>query len=97
MQVPVLVRFWAEDGVWNASAMDIPVAVFGDTFEDARRNFEQALISHFEVLCEMDQMQQTVRILLSKAKERGSVDRIPARQMFEKYLISPEEPCFAHA
>ena len=52
--VPILVRFWQEDGVWNASALDISVAVFGNSFEEARSNFEEALAHHLEVVSEMN-------------------------------------------
>ena len=32
-EMPVLCKFWQEDGVWNGSAQDLPVAVFGETIE----------------------------------------------------------------
>lgn len=96
LDVPVLVRFWPEDGVWNASAMDIPVAVFGDTFEEARSHFEEALARHIEILCEMNQMDQTIKILSKAAKDREFYDRIPAQQPFERYLVDREGLRFAH-
>jgi predicted RNase H-like HicB family nuclease len=94
--IPILVRFWQEDGVWNASAMDISVAVFGYTFEEARRNFEEALARHFEVLCEMNQIDRTIKILSKAAKDRGFYDRIQPRETYEKFLVPPTGPHFAH-
>jgi predicted RNase H-like HicB family nuclease len=82
--------------VWNASAMDIPVAVFGDSFEEARTHFEEAIVSHFEVLCETNRIDSTVKHLMTMAKDRGFYERIPPRQAFEKFMINPEEPCLAH-
>lgn len=91
--VPVLVRFWSEDGVWNASAMDIPVAVFGESFEDARTHFEEALLSHFEILCERNQIESTLKILVRAVKDRGFYERIQPRQTFEKFVFNSQELC----
>ena len=91
--VPVLVRFWSEDGVWNASAMDIPVAVFGESFEEARAHFEEALASHFEILCERNQIEGTIKILLRAAKDRGFYERIQPRETFEKFVFNSQELC----
>lgn len=92
-KVPVLVRFWEEDGVWNASAMDLSVAVFGDTFEEARRNFESAIKEHFELLCELKKMHATATRLLKAAEDRHFYDRIAPRQTFEKFIVDAQEPC----
>jgi predicted RNase H-like HicB family nuclease len=87
----VLVRFWQEDGVWNASALDISVAVFGDTFEDARNNFEQAMIAHFEILVEMNKVKGTIKKLVQAAQKRGFYDRIRPRETFEKFPVRTDE------
>jgi hypothetical protein len=73
--------------------MDIPVAVFGESFEDARRNFEAAILAHFEVLCETNQIESTVKALLRAADDLHFYERIPPRQAFEKVLVNPQEPC----
>ena len=95
--VPILVRFWQEDGVWNASALDISVAVFGNSFEEARSNFEEALARHFEVLQEMKQLPQTIRILQRAAKDRGFYQRIEPGSPFETFPLPDLEHHFAHA
>ena len=95
--VPILVRFWQEDGVWNASAMDISVAVFGNSFEEARSNFEEALARHFEVLREMKQLSQTIRDLRRAAKDRGFYQRIEPGSPFETFSLPNLEHHFAHA
>jgi len=46
--LPVLCRFWNEDGVWNGSAEDVAVAVFGQTLEEAINNLRAAVQNHFE-------------------------------------------------
>jgi predicted RNase H-like HicB family nuclease len=95
--VPILVRFWQEDGVWNASAFDLAVAVFGDTFEEARSNFEVALDSHFALLVDMGRAVATVRRLKRIAKDRGFyADRMKPRQTVEQFEIPREmEACLA--
>jgi predicted RNase H-like HicB family nuclease len=50
MNLPALCRFWREDGVWNASAVDLPIAVFGDTIEEAQSNMSDALTAHLNAL-----------------------------------------------
>jgi len=94
----VLVRFRHEDGVWNASALDIPVAVFGGTFEEAESNFEEALKAHFEVLVEFNQARQTIQHLVKVAQDRGLYDRIEPREIVTKFpVIEPETPELCHA
>ncbi len=97
LAVPVLVRFWQEDRVWNASAMDISVAVFGDTFEEARSNFEEALTAHFEVLCEMNQIDRTIEMLAHAAKSREFYKRIQPREPYQTFMVPPTRPRLAHA
>jgi predicted RNase H-like HicB family nuclease len=93
--VPILVRFWQEDDVWNASAFDLAVSVFGDTFEEARSNFENALDSHFALLVELGRTAETVKRLKGVAKERGFyTQRIKPRQTVEQFEIPREmEAC----
>lgn len=93
---PILVRFWSEDEVWNASALDIGVAVCGDSFEDARKNFEEALDCHFELLMKLGRAEETVERLRIAAFDRGFYDRIKPRETFEKFPIpTGMAPCFA--
>lgn len=46
--IPVLCRFWKEGNVWNGTAEDLAVAVFGKTFEEATANLREALQSHLD-------------------------------------------------
>jgi predicted RNase H-like HicB family nuclease len=92
VNVPILVRLWPEDGVWNASAFDLSVAVFGDTYEDAKRNFEEALDSHFALLVELGRAAETVKRLKRIAKERGFyAARIKPGQAVEQFEIPRHE------
>lgn len=88
----VLVRFWPEEdgGGWNASAFDIPVVVCGNSFEDARKNFEEALVAHFETLCDEGQLRKTISRLIKAAKARGFYERIRPSETFEKFPVRPE-------
>jgi predicted RNase H-like HicB family nuclease len=90
--VPILVQLWAEDGVWNASAFDLPVAAFGDTYEDARKNFDDALDSHIALLMELDRYTATLKRLKRIAKERGFYeDRIKPGLAVEQFDIPRQE------
>jgi predicted RNase H-like HicB family nuclease len=86
----VLVKFWPEDGVWNASAMDIPVAVFGETFEEAQHNFEDALTAHFETLADAGQLKSALVSLRKIAGDREMFDRIQPRVTFQKFPVAEE-------
>lgn len=69
--VPILCKLWSEDGVWNAISADLPVAVFGDTFEEAKANLEEALIGHFAALEQTGQLKNTIELMMRKAHEYG--------------------------
>lgn len=70
VQIPVLCRFSKEDEVWNGSAEDLPVAVCGDTFEQAQCNLFEAIIAHLESIQEVGDIQATIEHLRACAKER---------------------------
>jgi predicted RNase H-like HicB family nuclease len=97
VELPILVRLWEEDGVWNVSAFDLPVAVYGNTFDEARTNFEEALDAHFELLVEMRRAKEVVADLRAAALDRGFYDRIKPRETVEKFMLnSPKlELCLA--
>ena len=51
--IPILVRIWHEDGVWNVSAFDLPIVIFDEDLEQARKYFGEATCSHFMTLEEL--------------------------------------------
>ena len=71
VEVPVLCRFWREDEVWNASAVDLPIAVFGDTFEDAQANMSEALVAHLNALQRLGELDDIVHELRAIARDRS--------------------------
>lgn len=89
--VPVLCRFWREDGVWNATAQDLPVAVFGETFDEAQRNLCNALVSHFQSVDEAGKVDQMITFLNRKAQIRFRVNEISADTPYVKMLV-PRDP-----
>jgi predicted RNase H-like HicB family nuclease len=70
VEIPILCRFSKEDDIWNGSAEDLPVAVFGNTFEETQRNLSDAIIAHLESLQEVGGLQATIEHLRSCAKDR---------------------------
>ena len=67
VELPILARMWQEDDVWNVSAFDLPVVAFGEDFRGAQAAFEDALLSHFEVLAELGILQATMDKLIHAA------------------------------
>jgi hypothetical protein len=91
MTIPILVRVWQEDGVWNLSAFDIPIVVFDEDLEQARKYFEEAACSHFLTLASLGKLETTATELLKIAKERGFYEeRIKPRQLVERFDYSPD-------
>ena len=68
-EIPVLCRFWDEDGVCNGEAVDLPVAVFGANFEEAKKHLGEAVISHLETLQEIGTLENTILTLRAKARK----------------------------
>ena len=70
LEVPVLCRFWQEDDVWNASAVDLPIAVFGASIEEAQDNMRDALVAHLEGLQKLGDLEKTIEYLRTLARDR---------------------------
>jgi len=74
--LPVLCRFWQEDGVWNASAAHLAVAVFGHSFEEAQKNLQSAIVSHIECWVEAGKADELVALLRAQSHEQLDVEEI---------------------
>lgn len=86
VEIPVLLRLWKEDDVWNGEAADLPVAVFGDTFEAAIDNLHHAVLSHLEALQEIGKLEETAHILRACARNhRVSIDEMGSNQPFVRF------------
>ncbi|HUV95848.1 MAG TPA: hypothetical protein VMV98_00120, partial [Acidobacteriaceae bacterium] len=97
-EIPILVRIWHEDGVWNLSAFDLPIVVFDEDLERARRYFEEATCSHFLTLMERGKLERTATELLKIAKKRGFYEqRLQSRQLVERldYSVKNHSLCAA--
>lgn len=71
LALPVLGKFWFEDGVWNGVAEDMAVAVFGKTLEDAMANLKEAVESHLEVISEAGELPTLISHLQERNREYG--------------------------
>lgn len=71
IEISVLCKAWQEEGVWNATTEDLPIAVFGHTFEQARDNLQDAIFSHLEAAQETGRLEQMAKELLQRARERS--------------------------
>ena len=81
IEIPVLCKFWREDEVWNGVAEDLPVAVYGATFEQAQQHMQDAILSHLEALQQLNRLRETVSLLRKKSRERSlSEAEIPLNQ-----------------
>ena len=75
-EIPILVRIWHEDGVWNLSAFDLPIVVFDEDLEQARAYFGEAICSHFLTLNERSQLEKTAIRAASTATSNGRKARL---------------------
>jgi predicted RNase H-like HicB family nuclease len=86
LEIPILARLWQEENVWNGEAVDLPIAVFGDTFEETVKNLHDAVISHLEALQEIGKLEDTAHILRACARTRRvSLDEMGSNQPFMKF------------
>jgi hypothetical protein len=86
IQIPVLCRFWEEDGVWNGSAEDLPVAGFGDTFEQAQHHVFDAVIAHLQSVQEVGDIQATIDQLRHCARShRFTVEQMASDQPLVRF------------
>jgi predicted RNase H-like HicB family nuclease len=69
--VPVLCRFWFEDGVWNGIAADAPIAAFGSTVEEAMGNLREAIETHVLAAIETGQIASLINHLQERARDYG--------------------------
>lgn len=91
LQIPVLLRVWQEEGVWNGEAVDLPVAVFGDTFEETVRALHDAVISHLETLQEVGTLDETIHILRVCARQRRfTLDDMGSNQSLIRFTAGLE-------
>lgn len=79
VQITIACRLNEEDGVWNGTAIDLPVAVFGSTFEEAKKNLGEAILCHLEALAETGKIDAVIAHLQRQKQEwRLSLNDIPA-------------------
>ena len=86
LEIPVLLRLWQEDKVWNGKAADLPIAVFGETFEATVGNLHDAVLSHLEALQEIGKLEETAHILRACARNhRVTLDEMGSNQPFVRF------------
>jgi len=91
-EIPILVRIWREDGVWNVSAFDLPIVVFDEDLERARQYFGEAACSHFMALMDLGMAEKTANELVKIAKRRGFYERrIRPRELVERIEYSLDD------
>ncbi len=88
--IPVLCRFWREDDVWNGSCVDLPVAAFGDTFEEAQDHLGEAVELHMRALARLGRLDEVAEFLRAKSKEYGflAVEEVVPYSPLVKFLVS---------
>jgi predicted RNase H-like HicB family nuclease len=89
--VSILCRFWTEDEVWNGVAEDLPVAACGQTFEEARRNLSDALVSHLESASELGKLPEIIRHLQQREHDFLPVDEIPLNAPLLKIVVAMKD------
>ncbi len=83
--VAIFVRFWEEDGIWNASAVDLPVVAFGKNLKEAKNNFGDAILTHFDTLHELGKLEEVVQQLRMKPDDcKAFADNITSDEFVSK-------------
>src|SRR5262249_45942729 len=81
-EVPILVKFWQEDGAWNGSAHDLPVAVYGNSLKETRERLGDAIISHLNALQRLGRIDAVINDLRRLAQERISRQEMAHGELF---------------
>jgi predicted RNase H-like HicB family nuclease len=85
IEISVFCKIWQEDGVFNAVANDLPIAVFGKTYEEAQKHLGEAIIGHLEALLELHQLDQTIKHLRECAKESMTFEEFPRHESLYRF------------
>ncbi|MCU1310936.1 MAG: hypothetical protein JWO20_2061 [Candidatus Angelobacter sp.] len=90
--LPVLCEFWYEDDVWNGEAKDLPIAVFGNTFEEAQAHMRDAIQGHIESAIELGEFSEVLKTV-SKAVSgrRLSIDDLQASHPVVKMSVEVKD------
>lgn len=86
--IPVLCRFWREDGVWNGVAEELPIAVFGKTFETAKENLREAIENYCLVMMDAGQFASLVRRLRSRSRTSLAIKSMSPGSPLVKMLLA---------
>src|SRR6266571_6629570 len=86
--ISVLCKFWEEDGVWNGIVEHLPVAAFGNSFEEARQNLANAFESHIESLRESGKLQELIEDVQGRSRDYLSADEIPVGSPILRMLVA---------
>ena len=91
-ELPVICKFWQEDGVWNGEAVDLPIAVFGKTFEEALDSLKEGIVSHFNASVQVGSIQELINTVEQIAVDKGllSIDDIMPGSPLVKMLVAFE-------
>ena len=73
IEIPVLCKFWREDQVWNGIAEDIPVAIYGATFEQAQQHMQDAILGDLESLQQLNRLRETINLSAQEVSGAQSV------------------------
>lgn len=90
--VPVLCKLWEEDGEWIASAEGLAVAACGSSFEDARKNLDEAIACHFVALQQAGQLKQVIVALRgSESRTRFEFSNFASNEAFVRTDVPIKE------
>jgi predicted RNase H-like HicB family nuclease len=86
IEIPILCKFWIEDGVWNGEAVHLPVVVFGHSVEEAQKHLQDAVLTHLEAEQHIGSIGKTIEYLRACAKEGClSLEEMPANRFLGRF------------
>ena len=87
VRVSVLCKFWQEDDVWNATAEHLPVAAYGNTFEEARRHLADAIVNHLQSVTEAGRIEELIKYLNRRAEDHMLATEISPDSFVGRLLV----------
>lgn len=94
--VSLVVKFWVDEGVWNAVAEALPVAVYGETFEGVSDRLRAAILEHLEVVCELGLLPEVVTHLQAAASAKHAVEDAEPGELLGQLVAPLPVPADCH-
>ena len=95
--VTLVVKFWEEDGVWNAAAEDLPVAVYADSLTNALAKVREAVLEHVNLSHELGFSKELIQHLHDAAASKHAVEDVEPGELLGRVVARLPHLADCHA